>query len=82
MGNFGSRFRECRKAAGLKQDAAARLVGVSQSAISQFERDAIEPTIDVAVRMAQAYGCSIDHLLGLDTPDNGIIVRTIMRDGE
>lgn len=65
MGEYGKRLRECRIAAGLKQDAAARALGITQSAISQFERDRIEPTIDIAVAMARVYGCTIDYLLGV-----------------
>lgn len=50
MGGFGKKFRECRKAAGLKQQVAAQLIGVSQSSISEYERDIYEPTAEVLVR--------------------------------
>ena len=64
MGWFGKRFRECRRLAGLKQTVAANLMGISQTAISQYERDQREPTADVIVRMADVYDVSIDYLLG------------------
>ena len=77
MGEFGARFLECRKAAGMKQTTAAKLIGIGQSTISEYENDISEPTASVIYRMAQVYGVSVDHLLGLDTPENGLIMHTI-----
>lgn len=65
MGNFGSRFRECRRAAGLKQSVAAKLIGISQGAISFYELDERSPTADVVINMARVYDVSIDYLLGV-----------------
>ena len=65
MGDFGKRFRECRKAAGMKQTVAAKLMGISQTAVSQYELDQRQPTADVVIKMASAYDCSIDYLLGV-----------------
>ena len=65
MSGYGKRFRECRVAARLKQGDVARALGVSQPAISQFEHDRNEPTIDIAVAMARIYGCTVDYLLGV-----------------
>lgn len=78
MGGFGARFKECRIAAGFNQSEAASAIGVTQQAISLYERDKREPTAYVIIAMAQAYGVSIDYLLGLETPANGIIVETIV----
>ena len=77
MDKFGKRFRECRKAAGLTQVAAAKLMGIGNSSLSEYENDVSEPTASVIYKMAETYGCSIDHLLGLDTPENGLIMHTI-----
>ena len=65
MGDFGKRFRECRKAAGLKQTAAAKLMGITQGAISFYERNERQPTADIVIKMAEVYDCSIDYLLGV-----------------
>lgn len=70
MGGFGKKFRECRKAAGLKQQVAAQLIGVSQSSISEYERDIYEPTAEVLVKMSIAYGVSVDFLLGITDDPN------------
>ena len=77
MGEFGRRFRECRKAAGLKQTTAAQLIGIGQSSISEYENDVSEPTASVLFKMAEVYGCTVDHLLGLDEPVDGLIMHTI-----
>ena len=77
MDKFGKRFRECRKAAGLTQVAAARLMGIGNSSLSEYENDVSEPTASVLFKMSEAYGCTVDHLLGLDTPENGLIMHTI-----
>lgn len=65
MAGYGRRFRECRRSAGLKQVSAARLIGISQATISDYENDAIEPRASIAIRMAKVYGCSLEYLLGL-----------------
>lgn len=65
MGGFGARFKECRIAVGLSQTDAAQAAGVHQTAISMYELDKRVPTADVIIKMALAYGVSIDYLLGL-----------------
>ena len=65
MGEFGKRFRECRKASGLTLKAAAQLMGVGLSSISEYENDISEPTASVIFKMAETYGVSANYLLGL-----------------
>ena len=77
MDKFGKRFRECRKAVGLTQVAAAQLMGIGHSSISEYENDVSEPTASVLFKMAEVYGCTVDHLLGLDEPVDGLIMHTI-----
>lgn len=65
MPKFGRRFRECRKAAGLTQVAAAKLMEIGHSSISEYEADVSEPTASVVYKMATVYGVTVDYLLGL-----------------
>ncbi|WP_376783786.1 helix-turn-helix transcriptional regulator [Achromobacter ruhlandii] len=44
-------FRVVRKAAGLSQAQLAVMLDVSQSAVSQYERGAIQPCIKLAKRL-------------------------------
>ena len=78
--SFGGRFKECRKQAGLTQVAAAKLMGIGNSSISEYENDISEPTASVIYKMAMVYGVTVDYLLGLDTPENGLILTTIIED--
>lgn len=71
MGGFGARFIECRKAAKLTQAKAAKLIGITQQAVSLYERDLREPTANIIIEMAGAYGVSIDYLLGLSDCRDG-----------
>ena len=64
MGDYGARFKQCRLEAGLKQMAAAKLMGVGQSSISSYESNEREPTASVLLKMADAYHVSMDYLLG------------------
>ena len=59
-------LRNARIAAGLTQEAAAELIGVSAMMISQYERGVHAPGIEVVQKMSEVYGVSVDRLLGLD----------------
>lgn len=78
MNRFGERFKECRIAAGLSQSEAAKLAGISQQAISTYELGQREPLANAIISMARVYGVSIDYLLGVEEPTNGLIVQTII----
>lgn len=62
MAGFGARLKAARREAGLKQTAAAKLIGIPQASISQYENDVHEPPLSVITRMAVAYGCTTDYL--------------------
>ena len=65
MGNFGARFRKCRKDADLKQTKAAELIGISQPTLSQYETDVYEPKVSELLKMCEVYNVSIEYLLGV-----------------
>ena len=48
----------------MKQEAAAKAMGVGRSSISEYENDVSEPTASVLLKMADAYRVSMDYLLG------------------
>ncbi|WP_165248417.1 helix-turn-helix domain-containing protein [Adlercreutzia sp. ZJ141] len=58
-------YERCRIQAGLSPVAAARVVGVPLEALMDFEQGRSEPDALVLKRMALAYGCTCDTLLGL-----------------
>ena len=57
------RFFEMRKAAGISQEGAAKLLGVTQSALSQWERGITCPDSRRLCAVAALYGCTVDDLL-------------------
>lgn len=53
---FGSWLREKRKHASLTLADAAQRAGVSEGFVSKIEKGTKRPSVDVLVRLAQAYG--------------------------
>lgn len=68
----GERIQALRKAKKLSQVALAKSVGVSNVAISQWERSETEPKGDNLMSLSSALGCSPNHLLYGDPLDNNI----------
>lgn len=62
--SFGKRLMEVRKERGLSQEDLATLIGTKGPAIGRYERGAANPTIEVAMRLADALDISLDYLVG------------------
>ena len=61
-------LREIRLKHGYKSKEIAKLVNVSQSAISEYEKGVYEPSIDTLIKLSEIYGVSLNYLLlGEDT---------------
>ncbi len=67
-------IRELRKKAHLSQVELAELCGVHQTAISQWEKGRTNPDTDTLIALSQIFHCSIGAILGLDTPDDPVMV--------
>ena len=59
-----SSYRLTRMRAGLNQIEAATKVGIRPPALSAIERGRVTPRIGTLVKMADAYECSLDELMG------------------
>ena len=66
---LGSRLKYARKKNQLTQKVVAELIGVSSSAISQYEKGSIEPDLAILRKLATIYKVSADTLLDIDLPD-------------
>ncbi len=55
------RLKEIRKEKRISQREAAEFLGVSQTAISQWE-NGIQPPMDKVVKLADLYGVSLDYI--------------------
>lgn len=67
--DVGTRIREHREAAGLRQDQLAELCRVSRQTISNWERNKTLPDIESLKLMAHEFGTTIDALVGDDVPE-------------
>lgn len=52
-----------RKKAGLTQMAVARALGISDSAVNQWEKGKTFPKTEQLPKLAKLYGCTVDELL-------------------
>ena len=57
-------IRELRKKAGLSQEQAAEMIGVSRQAITKWETDGGLPDLENVVALARLFGVTVDELLG------------------
>jgi len=61
-----NRVKEVRQQHGWSQDQLAAKTGVSRTAISAIETHRLVPSVAAALALANAFGCSVESLFGLD----------------
>ncbi|MBR6613142.1 MAG: helix-turn-helix transcriptional regulator [Clostridia bacterium] len=61
---LGNRLKELRIEHKLQQTELADKFGISQSAVTSYERGVREPNCDLLVKFADYYDVSLDYLLG------------------
>lgn len=64
MKTIGQIIREKRKEKGLTVIKLAEIIGASKNTISNWEHDRTQPSLFVADALADAFGCSLDELVG------------------
>lgn len=84
------RIKELRTAHGLTQVEFAQKLSVSKQAVSNWENNNIQPSVDMLVKVADYFGVSTDYLLGRDndcsldvsglTKENIAHIRMIIND--
>lgn len=62
---FVNRIRDLREDSDLTQKQLAAYLACDQSLYSKYERGERTLPLEVAVKLAQYYGTSVDYLLGL-----------------
>lgn len=62
-------LRTIRKSRGLTMKELGKIVGVSESAISQYETGKREADFETLLRLGEALGCSVDQLLREESVD-------------
>ena len=61
--SFEENLRNARKRKGFTQEDVAKILGVSQSAVAQYELGAGAPNIKVAVRLARLLDTTCEDLV-------------------
>lgn len=61
---FGKRLGEVRKDKKMSQDELAKKMDMQGAVIGRYERDEVKPSIEVAAKIAQVLGVSLDYLVG------------------
>lgn len=74
---FGERIVQLRKSFKWSQEELAKQIGTSAPIVGRYERSEIKPSIEVAVRIADALGVSIDYLLGKS--DKVVVNKKLMK---
>lgn len=57
-------FKAARAIKGIKQEDAARMLGVAASTLSKWENGETEPTASQFILMGDVYGVPLDQLSG------------------
>ena len=65
-GKVRNRVKEHRLLQGWSQGELAEAVGVSRQSINSIERGRYTPSLPLALRFAQLFGCSTDELFILE----------------
>jgi transcriptional regulator with XRE-family HTH domain len=62
--DLGNNILVLRKKIGLSQNDLGKLVGTSGDIIGRYERNEVKPSIEVAIKIADALQVSVDYLVG------------------
>lgn len=63
---FSERLSQIRREKKLTQKAAAELIGIQAASLSSYESGRKSPNLEIAEKIAKAYGCSLDWLCGIE----------------
>ena len=69
---FADNVRANRERLGLSQEELARRVGLTNSAVSQWEGGRAKPRIGVMKALSEIFGMTVSELLGEDAPGDGM----------
>ena len=69
---FPRRLHELRKAKNWSQPELAAKIDTSGTIIGRYERGLITPSIDVARKLANVFGVTVDYLVGGNGPANAL----------
>ncbi|MCI9503998.1 MAG: helix-turn-helix transcriptional regulator [Clostridia bacterium] len=62
---YGKRIRELREENNLTQKQLAELLHTTATTISKYEREALQPNIELIILLCKTLNTSADYLLGI-----------------
>ncbi|PIW04744.1 MAG: XRE family transcriptional regulator [Cytophagales bacterium CG17_big_fil_post_rev_8_21_14_2_50_40_13] len=62
--DLGNMISELRKKKGLNREDLGKAVGTSGPVVGRYERGEITPSVEMAKKLADALGVSLDYLIG------------------
>lgn len=65
---IGKQIKEQRTKAGLTQKQLAEKLFVTAQAVSRWESDEVEPSLDTVIKMADIFKISVDEMIGNEAP--------------
>jgi transcriptional regulator with XRE-family HTH domain len=75
---FGNRLLTLRKQEGWSQPDLGKKIGTSGAIIGRYERGEITPSIGVAKKLAEAFGVTLDSLVGDNSVPNILQDQTML----
>src|SRR5580692_2879948 len=76
-GSTGANLRLARQARGFSQQQLAGMAGVSRQAVSAVESGQSDPSLRVALALAQALGMTVDELFGPESAVPSVTARLV-----
>ena len=58
-----NRIKDLRNSLGLTQKKIAEKLGCNQTAVGKYEREELEPNIEVLCKLADIFNCTIDYIV-------------------
>lgn len=71
---FNEILRNLRKSANLTQEKLADELQIDKRQISKLETAYNEPNIELLIKLADRFGCTVDYLLGRESEEGVIVV--------
>lgn len=68
--HFSRTLRERRKALGLSRHKFSKICGIGDSSLRMWENRNNGPTMYNMIQIANAFGCTLDELIGLDRTES------------
>lgn len=70
--NVGEKISKLRKSKGLTQLDLAEKLFISDKAISSWEQNRTEPSLEMLVKISEIFDCSIGYLVYGDNPKSSV----------